>query len=266
LIKNKDGLIDIAKKFNNIVKISEFINGITLINNGVVCADGRVIQSPVGYQLTGESLLTKLPMSTCGRGWPADIDGQIKKKISKITIKVGKAIYKLGFRGFFGLDFILDKNNNLFLLELNPRLTASFPFYTLLEINRKQTPLLLYHYQSFLNFKIPKSYPCQINSLKIVGAEIVQRNIAKGNLKIEKTLLSGNYNNKKRISSKLMPEKNTYTIIAPNKKETINFNQEVFKISAKKQFFQKKNNRIKIKSEISKFLKYIRRTIGPIEQ
>ena len=31
-----------------------------------------------------------------------------------------------GYYGFFGIDAILDKNDNIFLLEINPRLTTSY--------------------------------------------------------------------------------------------------------------------------------------------
>jgi len=31
-----------------------------------------------------------------------------------------------GYHGFFGIDAILDENNNIFLLEINPRLTSSY--------------------------------------------------------------------------------------------------------------------------------------------
>ena len=53
-----------------------------------------------------------------------DLYKSLNPKIFCIAKKIRKALP--GLMGFVGVDFILDKNKNVFVLEVNPRLTCSF--------------------------------------------------------------------------------------------------------------------------------------------
>lgn len=56
-----------------------------------------------------------------GNSYPSQVDTKYQEIISDITIKVGNYISKLGFRGLFGLDFIITKDGECFPTDLNPR-------------------------------------------------------------------------------------------------------------------------------------------------
>ncbi len=53
-----------------------------------------------------------------------ELGKSLQPKIFNIAKKLRKAIP--GLMGFVGVDFVLDKNNDVFVLEVNPRLTCSF--------------------------------------------------------------------------------------------------------------------------------------------
>lgn len=56
-----------------------------------------------------------------GNIFPSKINQKMQDKIRKYTTRLGKYLSKLGFRGAFGCGFIIDKNNDIYLSDLNPR-------------------------------------------------------------------------------------------------------------------------------------------------
>ena len=84
----------------------------------------------------------------------------------------------MGYKGFFGLDFMVEKND-IYLLECNPRLTASFAFYNEIEINQNITPLFLIHLAQFLDIDITldiNKEQQRFYNQNIVGSEITAKN------------------------------------------------------------------------------------------
>jgi len=56
-----------------------------------------------------------------GNIYPSIIDKKSKKAIIETTKIVGNHLSKKGFKGVFGLDFIIDSRGNLYTIDLNPR-------------------------------------------------------------------------------------------------------------------------------------------------
>jgi predicted ATP-grasp superfamily ATP-dependent carboligase len=166
---------------NILVKFSPFISGYSLTNNCCLTQNG-LAQSPLALQFTGIKPLTNNPFATVGRQWPSMAPKNITKKIEKITNDFSKSIKKINYQGFFGLDFLVDRNGKVYLLECNPRLTASFAFYTQIEIQKKLFPLFLLHLSQFIKISsIPKTNQIQkrLNSTNITGTELTQKNNTK---------------------------------------------------------------------------------------
>ncbi|HWS48790.1 MAG TPA: ATP-grasp domain-containing protein [Candidatus Methanoperedens sp.] len=163
---------------NTLAKFSPLLDGYSLLNNCCQTRQG-LIQSPPALQFTGLSGLTQNPFATVGRQWPSCAPIEVQEKIRQITIDFSKKVLDpLNYRGFFGLDFIVSENQ-VYLLECNPRLTASFAFYTQIEQNNNLTPLFYYHLAEFVNL----DYSIDINmeqnrfyNSNIIGSELTKRN------------------------------------------------------------------------------------------
>lgn len=56
-----------------------------------------------------------------GNIYPSAANDSKKDEIINVTKKIGNHLSKLGFRGLFGLDFIIDSNEKLYTIDLNPR-------------------------------------------------------------------------------------------------------------------------------------------------
>ena len=163
---------------NTVVKFSPLINfSYSLLNNCCLTKFG-LIQSPPALQYTGIKPFTKNKFTTVGRQWPSFAPPKIIKNINKISEDFGQIIKEIGYKGFFGLDFLIS-NDKVFLLECNPRLTASFSFYTKIEQNQKLTPLFYFHLAEFLklNYQINlKLEQGRFNNKNIIGSEITPKN------------------------------------------------------------------------------------------
>ncbi len=137
----------------SLVKVSPRLTGYTLTNNCCLTKSG-LIQSPPAVQFTGITGLTDNPFATVGRQWPAFTATDILAQVTDITNKFGQILSSLNYRGYFGLDFFVSRNQ-VYLLECNPRLTASFAFYHHLEQSAGYTPLFLLHLSEFLDIHYP---------------------------------------------------------------------------------------------------------------
>ncbi|MDD3003173.1 MAG: ATP-grasp domain-containing protein [Candidatus Shapirobacteria bacterium] len=160
-----------------IVKYSSFIeSSYSLLNNCCLTKFG-LIQSPPALQYTGISPYTKNPFTTVGRQWPSFAPSKIINEVNKITGNFGKILKEIDYKGFFGLDFLIYKNK-VFLLECNPRLTASFGFYTTIEQKQNINPLFYFHIAEFLKIDYQinlKQEQSRFNNKKIIGSELTPK-------------------------------------------------------------------------------------------
>lgn len=160
------------------VKFSPLLQGYSLLNNCCLTRQG-LIQSPPALQYTGLKEFTQNPFATVGRQWPSLAPTKIQEEVRQITSDFSKKVLEpLNYRGFFGLDFMVS-NNQVYLLECNPRLTASFAFYTQIELRNQLTPLFYYHLAEFTNldYEINISEEQErFSNPNIIGSELTKRN------------------------------------------------------------------------------------------
>ncbi len=137
-----------------------------------------MIQSPPALQYTGLQSLTDNPFTTVGRQWPCLAPTSVQDQVRQITQNFSQTIQSLGYLGFFGLDFLISQDK-VYLLECNPRLTASFAFYTQIELKHQLTPLFLIHLSQFLELSSTLNtteIQSLLDSSQIIGSEITLKN------------------------------------------------------------------------------------------
>lgn len=172
---------DPSKKISLPVKVSKFIKGAAVTVNACVTSNGIFAGKPC-FQITGEELCTNNLGTTCGNDWGVlSFSEKSLFEINSTVQKIGEYIKNKGYKGIFGLDFIIsEKNEDVSLIEINPRFVASIPFFTKLELKNSIFPLLALHYLEFLGvkFNIDSSAKelLEKNSRAILGAQLVLRN------------------------------------------------------------------------------------------
>jgi predicted ATP-grasp superfamily ATP-dependent carboligase len=153
---------------NTIVKFSPYIEGKTYTNNCCLTRYG-LLQSPPALQLNQG-------FATVGRTWPSKLPEKEYVNIVNISNNFANSLKLLNYQGYFGLDFMIS-GKDVFLLECNPRLTASFAFYHLLETQNDINSLFYYHILELLdiqyNLDIEKEQKRVVSNIK--GSEKTPR-------------------------------------------------------------------------------------------
>lgn len=233
-ITSQAELWNLQKKFPAIeVKITRFIKGLTVLNNACIY-NGQVLAGKPALQIKADAVLTAQAGGTGGRQWPIDLTKDQKSQIDRITDKTGKLMAKAGYKGFFGLDFLVaEKTGQVYLSENNARLTASSSFFTKLELGAEVLPLLGYHLLSFL------PSPAETISYQapaVSGSEIIGRNTADFSISPAKMINPGIYNSELDFMSSAYcldsKEQSGFWIETAAASRAVNPEIEIFKINS----------------------------------
>lgn len=171
-------------------KFTEFIEGETFTINACITKKTYFISSPQ-FQITGEEVLTNSRGTTVGNDWSyaKNLNNFTINKIKEMIRKIAEGMKKEGFRGLFGLDFIV-KQDLAYVIEINARQTANISMQTKLDLKNDITPISLINLAEFLDIDIDLSPENEINLLE--GSQIFLRSKS-DNFKIDSEIKSGIY-------------------------------------------------------------------------
>ncbi|PIV01287.1 hypothetical protein COS54_01335 [Candidatus Shapirobacteria bacterium CG03_land_8_20_14_0_80_39_12] len=193
-IREESDLLTLQRKYGQKeVKLSRFIKGITLLNNAVIYQN-KILAGNPAIQIKANRWLTSAEGGTGGRSWPIELTNKETRQIGKITSQVGEVMMEKKYRGFFGLDFLLSEDGEVFLSEDNARLTASVPFFTKLEQKEGGFPLLGYHLLAFFPEKIIGDFAYRPSAVS--GSEITVKNSRNIPLEITGEVKTGIYDSR----------------------------------------------------------------------
>ncbi|MHB0977473.1 MAG: ATP-grasp domain-containing protein [Candidatus Aquicultorales bacterium] len=133
------------------LKAAGYQSGSPMTVNACVTGNGIVAGRPV-FQITGMAECTANPLGSCGNdfgfGVPYD-----PSEIRRLVERVGVVLRDKGFRGVFGLDFVV-AGDKMVVIEINPRITASLPLHTAVQLELGETPLMALHLAEFTDAKL----------------------------------------------------------------------------------------------------------------
>ncbi len=114
---NKSNQFLVANLIQDII-LSPNVNAIIIDENRteIICISDQILR---GNQYLGNI-------------YPSKANEQSKKIIVETTKIIGKYLASEGFKGLFGLDFIIDSRNNTFVVDLNPRRQGGYLCNTLM--------------------------------------------------------------------------------------------------------------------------------------
>ncbi len=142
LLKTREDLVALQEKFpERMARLTSYIHGPSFTVNAIVAKD-KIMMGNISYQITGLQPFTDNEFSTVGNDWgyahkflnQRDLDS-----IRTIVRDTGIKLQKDGWRGLFGVDFIMDeKTRKIYLIEINARQPASTTFESMLEIEERE--------------------------------------------------------------------------------------------------------------------------------
>ncbi len=109
------------------------------------------IVGPLMTELVGFKELTSKKGGWCGNEiFPDSFTQAIRDQARDYTFKFGEALREEGYRGYFELDFLIDQDSGeLYLGELNPRVTGASSMTNHAAFAHADAPLFLFHLLEF---------------------------------------------------------------------------------------------------------------------
>jgi len=128
------------------VKVMKRINCRGAAVEACVTRHGTIV-APLMTELVGFKELTPYKGGWCGNEiYPDAFTEAIRKKTNKYTQLFGNQLREEGYRGYFELDFLLDQDNGeVYLGELNPRVTGASSITNAAVFALADAPLYLFH-------------------------------------------------------------------------------------------------------------------------
>jgi glutathione synthase/RimK-type ligase-like ATP-grasp enzyme len=144
------------------VKIMKRINCRGSAIEACVTKNGTVV-APLMTELVGFKELTPYKGGWCGNEiYPDAFTPAIRKKARKYTQLFGDQLLKEGYNGYFELDFLIDQDNGeIYLGELNPRVTGASSITNHAVFALADAPLYLFHILEWMKL----DYQFNVNQL-----------------------------------------------------------------------------------------------------
>ncbi len=111
------------------------------------------IVGPLMTELVGFKELTPYKGGWCGNEVYAEaFPRRIRNLARRMTMRFGEELRKMGYRGYFELDLLLDEDTGkLYLGEVNPRITGASSMTNLAAFAQADAPLFLFHLLEYMN-------------------------------------------------------------------------------------------------------------------
>ncbi|WP_297707606.1 biotin carboxylase [uncultured Eudoraea sp.] len=128
------------------VKIMKRINCKGSAIEACVTRHGTIV-APLMTELVGFKELTPYKGGWCGNEiYPNAFTPELRKKATKYTQLFGNQLREEGYKGYFELDFLIDQDNGeIYLGELNPRVTGASSITNHAVFALADAPLFIFH-------------------------------------------------------------------------------------------------------------------------
>ena len=134
------------------IKVMKRIEPRELAIEGVITRHGTLV-GPLMTELTGFPELTPYDGGWCGNDVSPDVLTEVQRTSARERTKaMGERLREEGYRGYFELDFLLDADTGeIWLGELNPRVTGASSITNVTAVAYGDMPLFLFHLLEFMD-------------------------------------------------------------------------------------------------------------------
>jgi len=147
------------------VKVMKRIQCLQVAMEACATRQGTFI-GPILTEIIGHPKLTPYKGGWCGNDVnPGIFDARTQKIMYQYTENLGHALYRRGYRGYFEVDYLIDvadeSDIQVYLGEINPRITGISALTNMSAFCNQNIPLFLFHLLEFsdVNFDLkPQSF------------------------------------------------------------------------------------------------------------
>jgi hypothetical protein len=141
------------------VSVAPFIADALPVNVGAVVWHDGVTLHPPSVQLIGVPQLTARPFGYCGNDFGAvrQLESAQLDRMDTAVMEIGRWLSRHGYRGAFGVDFLVTSEGVPLFTEVNPRFQGSTHASCQLSVQAGESCLLLEHLAALLDIDAPRS-------------------------------------------------------------------------------------------------------------
>ncbi len=134
------------------LKVMRRINCAAAALEGVITRHGTLV-GPVMHDLTGHPELTPYRGGWCGNDmFPGALSPEHRETAREATQRLGDRLSREGYRGFFEVDFLVDRETgDLYLGELNPRISGVTSITNVTAAAYADLPLFAFHLLEYMD-------------------------------------------------------------------------------------------------------------------
>ncbi len=134
------------------VKIMKEIRCAGTAIEACITQNGTLV-GPLMTECIGFDTLTPYKGGWCGNELRSDAFPEaVKKQAMEMTERLGNALKDRGFKGYFEVDYLIDLDtNDVYLGEINPRITGISAMTNLSEACQATLPLFMFHLLEFMD-------------------------------------------------------------------------------------------------------------------
>jgi hypothetical protein len=134
------------------IKVMRRIDPLECAIEGVITRHGTLV-GPLMAELTGFPELTPYHGGWCGNDVFPNVLSESQRKLARErTFAMGERLRREGYRGYFELDFLADESSGeIYLGELNPRVTGASSITNVTAVAYGDMPLFLFHLLEFMD-------------------------------------------------------------------------------------------------------------------
>lgn len=141
------------------LKVMKRINHLPGTVEAVATRHGTLV-GPMQIDITGFGELTPYKGGWCGNDAFTTGYGRERKAVLKMAQKLGRRLYEVGYKGAFCMDFLIDTDTReVYLGEINPRISGASPLTNLITSTYGGCPMFLFHMLEFMDIDYEADIP-----------------------------------------------------------------------------------------------------------
>jgi len=136
------------------LRVAEWVEGMPFTATALSAPGAAGAAIPPCRQVTSVTWLTPEPLGSCGNAWGEPRLRAVEADVARQVAALADELARRGYEGVFGVDFVLGPGGPV-VIEVNPRMVASLPVATQLEVLAGRPPLLLHALAAGLGLVAP---------------------------------------------------------------------------------------------------------------